>query len=140
MHHSAAGLRRYFSNATLYNRDRPVFKKYVPILRAINRAGWQPVTNARVVNGALSIGAAGADRGGGVVFVERWGELTLTPSTLSVSQGGDQFHQQQQQQQQQRQRRRQSKPQGHGKLYVPVWIMGPAEKQLSLKRLNCNRL
>ena len=56
----------YFSNATLYNRDRPVFRKYVPILQSINKAGWQPVTHARIAK-APAVGS------GSGVFLERWG-------------------------------------------------------------------
>lgn len=45
--HDAAS-RPYFRNATWYNRDRPIFQRYVPVLQEINRAGWQPVTGASV--------------------------------------------------------------------------------------------
>jgi hypothetical protein len=38
----------YFRNATWYNRDRPLFQRYIPVLREINRAGWEPVTFATV--------------------------------------------------------------------------------------------
>lgn len=33
----------YFSRPELYNRDRPLFKKYVPLCRMISEAGWRPV-------------------------------------------------------------------------------------------------
>jgi hypothetical protein len=33
----------YFSKPELYNRDRPLFKKYVPICRKLSESGWQPV-------------------------------------------------------------------------------------------------
>lgn len=36
----------YFSQPALYNRDRPIFLQFVPVLKAINRAGWNPVTYA----------------------------------------------------------------------------------------------
>lgn len=36
----------YWLNPKLYNRDRPMFKKYLPIVRAVAEAGWQPVTLA----------------------------------------------------------------------------------------------
>lgn len=36
----------YFRNATWYNRDRPLFQRYVPVLHEINFAGWQPITAA----------------------------------------------------------------------------------------------
>ena len=33
----------YFSRPELYNRDRPLFRKYVPLCRMISEAGWRPV-------------------------------------------------------------------------------------------------
>ena len=38
----------YFSRPELYNRDRPLFKKYIPLCRMISEAGWRPL------NGLLS--------------------------------------------------------------------------------------
>lgn len=37
----------YFSRPELYNRDRPLFKKYVPLCKLVAEAGWEPITNAR---------------------------------------------------------------------------------------------
>jgi len=37
----------YWQNPELYNRDRPLFKKYIPIVCALGAAGWEPVTFAR---------------------------------------------------------------------------------------------
>lgn len=36
----------YFSNPKLYERDRPIFKQFIPVLKKINYAGWQPLTFA----------------------------------------------------------------------------------------------
>jgi len=36
----------YFRRPELYNRDRDLFKKYVPICRVITEAGWAPLTRA----------------------------------------------------------------------------------------------
>lgn len=33
----------YFSRPELYDRDRPLFKKYVPIVKKIAEAGWRPL-------------------------------------------------------------------------------------------------
>ena len=33
----------YFATPKLYNRDRELFKKYVPICRSLSEAGWEPV-------------------------------------------------------------------------------------------------
>jgi hypothetical protein len=43
-----AASNNYFEQPALYERDRPLFKKYVPIIRALSLAGWQPVTDATV--------------------------------------------------------------------------------------------
>jgi hypothetical protein len=37
----------YFTRPELYNRDRPLFKKYVPLCKRVAEAGWEPVTLAR---------------------------------------------------------------------------------------------
>ena len=36
----------YFTQPDLYERDRPLFKKYMPVIRRVAEAGWQPVTLA----------------------------------------------------------------------------------------------
>jgi len=40
----------YWQNPKLYNRDRPLFRKYVPVIQALSAAGWQPITYARSSN------------------------------------------------------------------------------------------
>jgi hypothetical protein len=40
------GWKRYFRSVEQFERDRPIFKKWMPIIRQINRAGWEPVTHA----------------------------------------------------------------------------------------------
>lgn len=44
-HNAAEG--HYFNRPELYDRDRPLFKKYVPLCKLIAQAGWEPVTLAR---------------------------------------------------------------------------------------------
>ncbi|HEY5913497.1 MAG TPA: hypothetical protein VJA21_23160 [Verrucomicrobiae bacterium] len=36
----------YWQNPAWYNRDRPLFKKYIPLIREVAEAGWQPLTAA----------------------------------------------------------------------------------------------
>ncbi len=70
--HNASEL-RYFDDPALYNRDRPLFVKYIPLVRRLNRAGWRPVTHAT---------ATDSD-----VFVERYGDLPemyITVRNMSV--------------------------------------------------------
>jgi len=33
----------------LYERDRPLFQLYIPVIRALSSAGWEPVTNATAI-------------------------------------------------------------------------------------------
>lgn len=58
-----ASERQYFQQP-LYNRDRPLFKKYVPLCKRIAEAGWKPITLAR----------SSDDK----VYVERYGKRYLT--------------------------------------------------------------
>lgn len=55
---------RYFENPDLYNRDRPLFQKYMPLVTFLAEAGWEPITGARSDNP--------------IVKVERFGEDHLT--------------------------------------------------------------
>ena len=36
----------YFTQPDLYERDRPLFKKYMPVIRRVAESGWEPVTLA----------------------------------------------------------------------------------------------
>jgi len=44
-HNASRG--QYFTRPKLYNRDRPLFKKLVPLCKLVAEAGWEPVTHAR---------------------------------------------------------------------------------------------
>ena len=57
----------YFTNSSLIERDRPIWRQFIPVIRAINLAGWEPLTLANV-------SASGAS-GGGEFVVERFGSL-----------------------------------------------------------------
>jgi hypothetical protein len=41
-----ASSNNYFEQPSLYERDRDLFRTYVPVVRALSQAGWQPVTDA----------------------------------------------------------------------------------------------
>jgi hypothetical protein len=45
-----AGSIMYWDNATLYERDRNLFKKYIPIIKTISAAGWEPIPYATCDN------------------------------------------------------------------------------------------
>ncbi|MDE2126850.1 MAG: hypothetical protein KGJ62_09700 [Armatimonadetes bacterium] len=73
----------YWQNPTWYNRDRPTFKRYLPVIDQLSSAGWQPVT-----------WAASANRN---VYIERFGSRYFTllnnsdsgqTSTISIDMAG----------------------------------------------------
>lgn len=45
----------YWEAPRLYNRDRPLFKKYIPWIRQIAQAGWEPVPYARADKPTITI-------------------------------------------------------------------------------------
>jgi hypothetical protein len=61
-HNASQG--HYFTRPELYNRDRPLFKKYVPLCKRVAEAGWEPITRAR----------SDDER----VYVERFGDRYFT--------------------------------------------------------------
>jgi len=54
----------YWQNPKWYNRDRPLFKKYQPLIKRIAEAGWQPVTGARSDNPQIWVERFGPDAAG----------------------------------------------------------------------------
>ena len=61
-HNASQG--HYFTRPELYDRDRPLFKKYVPLCKLVAEAGWEPITRARSSDEQ--------------VYVERFGDRYLT--------------------------------------------------------------
>lgn len=54
----------YWGNPKWYDRDRPLFRQYIPIIRQLSAAGWEPITHARC--------------SAPTVYVERYGARLLT--------------------------------------------------------------
>ena len=61
-HNASQG--HYFTRPELYERDRPLFKKYVPLCKRVAEAGWEPITLARSSDSRI--------------YVERFGDRFLT--------------------------------------------------------------
>ena len=70
----------YWRNPKWYNRDRPLFRKYLPVIKRVAEAGWQPLTKATcdTPNILLERFGPGAD---GAVFI------TLLNDTAERQQG-----------------------------------------------------
>jgi hypothetical protein len=54
----------YWRKPAWYNRDRPLFLKYMPIIRRVAEAGWQPVTGAVCDNPGIGMERFGPDTEG----------------------------------------------------------------------------
>jgi len=65
----------YWDTPELYNRDRPLWRKYLPVIKALSAAGWEPITYAR--------------SGNPKVYVERFGRPGR-PLYLTVYNDSDQ--------------------------------------------------
>jgi hypothetical protein len=68
-----SGWRRYFDANKRYERDRGLFKSAIPVIRRLNRAGWQPETLMRA-NVAQ-------------VWIERYGEPVVISCEIVTSAG-----------------------------------------------------
>ncbi|MDQ1316582.1 MAG: hypothetical protein QG588_229, partial [Candidatus Poribacteria bacterium] len=58
----------YWRAPNLYNRDRNLFKKYIPIIKKIAEAGWEPITYAVTDKEDAYIERFGPDANGNVYF------------------------------------------------------------------------
>ena len=54
-HNASEG--HYFTRPAIYNRDRPLFKKFVPLCKTVAEAGWEPITRATSSDGSICFGA-----------------------------------------------------------------------------------
>ena len=63
-----------------YERDRPLFKKYIPLLRRLTAAGWQPMTHATCDNSKILVERFGPEADG-TIF------LTLLNDTADTQNG-----------------------------------------------------
>jgi hypothetical protein len=67
----------YWQNPAWYNRDRPLFKKYIPVIKQVAEAGWQPVTLAVSDNPEILLERFGPSGGGGV-YLTAYNDSTST--------------------------------------------------------------
>lgn len=58
----------YWRNPGWYERDRPLFRKYLPQIKRLAEAGWQPVTGVVCDNGNLLVERFGPDAEGVLRF------------------------------------------------------------------------
>ena len=76
-----------------YERDRPLFRKYIPLLRRLTAAGWQPLTHASCGNSNILVERFGPEPGGAVFLTllndtadTQSGTVTADPHALGLKQ------------------------------------------------------
>ncbi len=58
----------YFERPELYNRDRPLFITWIPIIKDLAKAGWEPVTFARSTDPKMYVERFGSAQQGNLHF------------------------------------------------------------------------
>ena len=82
--HTSANEVWYWSNPQWYNRDRPLFKKYVPMIRKLDAAGWQPVPLASASPAFIRIERFGSFDRGDLAFTVHNPELQVRDVTIQL--------------------------------------------------------
>ncbi|MHB9004665.1 MAG: hypothetical protein ACYC6C_11490, partial [Coriobacteriia bacterium] len=68
----------YWEDSIKYNQGRPFFKKYIPLIKEISQAGWQPVTYAKIKNTKLKLERFGAKGSNNIYFT------IYNPDTIEI--------------------------------------------------------
>ena len=55
---------RYWTDRGAQERDRPLFRRYIPLIRESTEAGWRPVPAAVASNAAISVERFDSEKGG----------------------------------------------------------------------------
>jgi hypothetical protein len=67
-HAPEAGSPWYWGTPAYYDRDRPLFRKYVPLIRRLDKAGWEPVPWATVEPKTVRLERFGRAAAGNLAF------------------------------------------------------------------------
>ena len=72
----------YFENPAHYDRDRDLFLRYIPLVRALSAAGWEPVTHATSSHPNILVERYGWKPSDGLYFAlhhdgEEWNEARI---------------------------------------------------------------
>ena len=82
----------YWSDSIKYNQGRPFFKKYIPLIKEIAHAGWQPITAAKLSNKELKIERFGPNENSCIYFTlynsnakEAQTKITIDAKALNIN-------------------------------------------------------
>ena len=76
--------KRYFGPSRQCERDRALFKKAVPLLRRLNKAGWQPETLVRSRNPKVLVERYGGLSGGECLIAVRNASKDAAEAEIAV--------------------------------------------------------
>lgn len=87
----------YFDDKALYERDRDIFKKFIPTIRNISAAGWEPIPYATVNNDKIKIERYGNITGNLYYSIrndqssQQNGTITISLANLGINKTVDQI-------------------------------------------------
>jgi hypothetical protein len=77
---------RYFNVPSYLERDRATFKKYIPVIKTISEAGWEPIRNASASDSSIMIERFGDIAGGNkTVYLSVFNPTTSTKTFTLTS-------------------------------------------------------
>lgn len=82
--HSSLANVPYFSNPSWYNRDRHLFVKYLPLIRKLDAAGWEPVPCAAAEPETMRVERYGTVADGDLAFTVHNPTDAAQPVALSL--------------------------------------------------------
>ena len=77
----------YWRSPYHYEIGRPFFKRYIPVIRAVASAGWQPVTHARAIPGTLGLERFGDGTGDVYLTMRNFSNAAPTSFRVEVDLG-----------------------------------------------------
>jgi len=77
-------LNRYFADPELYERDRDLFQRYVPIIRELSQAGWEPIPCARASTTAVRLERFGEWGRGAVLWTVKTEDGSPVSATVTA--------------------------------------------------------
>jgi len=82
----------YWKNPNWYNRDRHLFRRYIPLVRLVAEAGWEPITHAASDNPELYLERFGPSQAGELYLTvmngsarEQKGAITIDAAALRIA-------------------------------------------------------
>lgn len=74
----------YWQNLSLYERDRNLFKKYIPIINNLSKAGWETIPYANIDNPNVQFERYGSNEKNNLYYTIRNEKIETQNFTLSI--------------------------------------------------------